>query len=168
MPSENYDLPTSRASGNGNPINPSLERIRNQRENLGDSTPQKEAFKKSINDKNFFEAFAVVVKDLTQLKITTIVEDEFEEENTWSVPVKELEGKPGKRLVTIIDLINGDITNIVGNRFINNQDYTTIRDQHIEQVAKGQDIIKSNLGILQSALKELIELGKATGTIKSD
>lgn len=158
---------TPRGINNEN-LSPSPLARQPSRRGLVSSTPQKEAFRKNINQKDFFEAFAAVVRDLNQFTVTTIIEDEIETGKASQVPVEEIEGQPGKRLVTIIDLVDGDITNIVGSRFLQNQDYSKLREQHINQVAKGQEIIKSNLEILQTAIKELIEIGKATGVIKVD
>lgn len=129
------------------------------------STPQKDEFKKSIDERNFFDAFAVVVKDLNQLKVTTIVEDELEDADIPMTSTTQMEGKPGKRLVTVIDLVDGDITNIVGSRFVNDPSYSQLREQHLEQVMNGQRIIKRNLEILRAALRELIEIGQSTGVI---
>lgn len=157
-----------RTSRGINNENPSPLARQPSRSGLVSSTPQKEAFRKNINQKDFFEAFAVVVRDLNQFTVTTIIEDEIEAGQSSQVPVAELEGQPGKRLVTIVDLVDGDITNIVGSRFIHHQDYGKLREQHINQVAKGQEIIKSNLEILQTAINHLMEIGKATGVIKTD
>lgn len=167
MQSGGSEFRTPGTSGN-DAIASSLSRSTNPPSGGRRSTSSKEQYKKHISDRNFFEAFAVVVKDLNQLKVTTIIEDELEDANTQMIPTERNEGKPGKRMVTVIDLIDGDITNIIGSRFINDSSYGNLRQQHLEQVVKGQEIIKSNLKILQDAIDELIKIGQSMGKIPSD
>lgn len=126
-------------------------------------SPSEQEFRRNINEKNFYEAFAVVVKDLNRLKVTTIIEDEIEGGNAGFA--EDLQGQPGKRMITAIDLIDGDITNVIGTRFIDNPDYAKLREEHIEQVLKGQDIVKGNLEVLRTAIRELIEIGQKLGQV---
>jgi hypothetical protein len=56
---------------------------------------------------------------------------------------------PGERLQTQIDLVQGDIRNEIGDRFVTDEAYRDLRQFHLEQVAVGQRIIQQNLQSLQ-------------------
>ena len=76
-------------------------------------------------------------------------------------PAVDDDGKPqvdyAKDLVMFsrINLIDGDITNILDSSFVNGE-HQDLRTFHEDQVNEGQQIIRDNL----AALKELYELAK--------
>lgn len=108
-------------------------------------------FRKQLKAGNITEALALALSEALELKITTWVastEDEVQAE----------EAKPGERLRTRINLIEGDIDNEVGDRFLNTGPYRELRQLHLEQVAQGNKIIQSNLKSLQKLFEVLVAL----------
>jgi len=69
-------------------------------------------------------------------------------------------GQPSKKIVTIVDLLDGDIKNIIGSQFIEISEYKELQTYHLSEVEKGQVIIKENLDSLQKAIKALIEISE--------
>jgi hypothetical protein len=118
---------------------------------------EQEDFQKKIENKKFYEAFADVVKDIIQLRVFTIIEDDI---NLLQDDLDKVEGQPNKRIVTIIDLLDGDIKNIIGSQFVEKPEYKELQTYHLSEVEKGQVIIKENLDSLQKAIKALIEISE--------
>lgn len=108
--------------------------------NNKDQQKKQKDFKEKINNKNFYEAFADVVKDIIQLRIFTIIEDDV---NLLQDDLDKNEGQPSKRIVTIIDLLDGDIKNIIGKDFVEKPEYKELQTYHLSEVEKGQVIIKA-------------------------
>lgn len=124
---------------------------------------EKEAeFKKKIKERNFFEAFAGVVMDLVRLEVITVVEDQV----TPYQSLDEIEGLPGQRMVTIVNLLDGDIKNIIGSRFVEDAAYTQLKDFHAEQVNKSHAILKGNIDCLSTAIKSLLDIKKQQDEIQ--
>lgn len=125
--------------------------------NNKDHQEKQNDFKEKINKKKFYEAFADVVKDIIQLRVFTIIEDNID---LLKGDLDKNEGQPSKRIVTIIDLIDGDIKNIIGKDFVEKPEYKELQTYHLSEVEKGQVIIKENLDSLQKAIKALIEISE--------
>ena len=87
--------------------------------------------------KNFGDALISVFEDLVKLEIVT-----------WVAANGDTEAKPGNCLKTTINLIDGDIENEIGAKFLTDADYMELRKFHEEQVAKGSETIKKNLETL--------------------
>jgi hypothetical protein len=101
------------------------------------------------------ERLGRIFNDMTQLKIVTVVgqvnvtvaeNNERSRTTVDTTGVKDLKG-----MVTIIDLLDGDITNII-DPSVETSD--TLRSFHATQVEKSQAIIASNVSAV-------IELAKA-------
>lgn len=120
-----------------------------------DEDPRQE-FAACVRQKKYVDAMATVVSQLCYLEIVTIVEDENDAQAT--VAGYQDQGLPGHRMVTRIDLAGGDITTILGKRFIEDPNYKPIQDLHHKQVAEGLEIIKNNIGILKDAINTLKNL----------
>lgn len=133
--------------------------------NLEKHSENENKFKTELKNKNFFEAFASVAKDVVQLEILTLVEDEIDLNHH---SLENIEGQPGRRMVTTVNLLSGDIKNIIGNRFIENNAYVQLREYHSEQVIKSHQIIKDNLDCLYTAIKHLTEIYKEDKIIKEE
>lgn len=108
-------------------------------------------FREHIKTGNITEALALALGQATELKITTWV-------STGEDEVEIADAKPGNRLQTRINMIAGDIENEIGDQFLGNAPYREIRQFHLEQVALGNQIIKSNLKSLQKLFEVLIAL----------
>ncbi len=95
-------------------------------------------FQKELKEtKNFGDALVTVFAELVQLKIVT-----------WVAANGETEAKPGNRLKTTINLIDGDIENEIGAKFLTDPEYVSLREFHESQVAKGSETIANNLKTL--------------------
>jgi hypothetical protein len=95
-------------------------------------------FQKELKEtKNFGDALISVFEDLVKLEIVT-----------WVAANGDTEAKPGNCLRTTINLIDGDIENEIGAKFLSDPEYVSLREFHESQVAKGSDTIKKNLETL--------------------
>ena len=115
----------------------------------------KTPFGQQIKDKNFFDAFASVIEDAVNLKIVTVVEDEVIDIQS-EVIEKDYQGEKGKRMITIINLLDGDIKNVIGRQFMS--EYEALRKFHQEQVLDGKNIVQQNLNTLSTTINSLIEI----------
>lgn len=134
----------------GLPSSPAAELVRVPRDDA------QTEFANCVRQRNYVGAFASVVSRLCQLEVITIIEDE--DHPASPLELGQDQGLPGHRLLTRIDLLTGDITNILGKRFIENPDYKPIKDLHNQQVDKGLAIMKDNLQTLMSAFNSLKNL----------
>ncbi len=128
------------------------------------SQTNREEFKNQLDKGNWFQAFLSIIEDVLTLKIKSVVEDEVQELGdslSGSSFPSASDREYGKRLLTVIDLIDGDIENRIGKRFFDTQtetsNYKDLRDFHEKQVAKGEIIIQENLKTLKTAIDHLIE-----------
>jgi hypothetical protein len=127
------------------------------------SESHKEKFNQNIKNGNFFDAFVSVIEDAVTLEIITIVEDIGDPDTEINGDKNERtnnKGLPGKRIMTTIGLLEGDIQNVVGSQFISDPAYEKLRTFHETQVAKGETIIQSNLESLHKAMIYLIDIYK--------
>lgn len=121
-------------------------------------------FKDELRDNNFIEAFKTALSEAMELEIVT-----------WVVPVDQGEldhntpenGLPGHRMRTRINLIDGDIANEISSHFVGNGPYTELRQFHLEQVQKGQDIIQKNLLNLKLLFEILVERDRGLSHLHS-
>ncbi len=141
-----------------------INNFRNEENNMGNS---KEEFISKSKEGNFFDAFMAVVGDTVQLEIITIMEDEGNEgdidpllEITDKQHRTDYKGSPGKRMISTIALLDGDIQNIIGRQFVTDPTYEKLHDFHKEQVMKGEEIIKANLDSLHRSLIYAINIYK--------
>ena len=106
-------------------------------------------FKEQLKAGNFAKALAIAFSEAAELKITTWVSSDSDDINSTVA-------KPGHRLYTRINIIEGDIENEIGEQFIANNPYKELRQFHFEQVAEGSEIIQSNLKSLQKLFEVLV------------
>jgi len=114
-------------------------------------------FKRQLKAGNFAKAFAIAFSETIELKITTWVSTDSDDPSSTVA-------KPGHRLHTRINMIEGDIENEVGEQFIGNNPYKELRQFHLEQVAQGNEIIQSNLKSLQKLFEVLVMRKYQTAT----
>ncbi len=101
--------------------------------------------------KNFGDALMEVFSDLVELEIVT-----------WVAHEGDTTHKPGNRLKTTINLIDGDIENEIGADFLQGSPYAELRGFHETQVEKGAETIANNL-------KTLVDIGqKVTGLLAGE
>jgi hypothetical protein len=114
-------------------------------------------FREQLKIGNIREALAIALSDATELKITTWVASQPD-------AVEETEAKPGHRLRTRINLIEGAIENEIGDQFIANGRFRELRQFHLEQVADSNKIIKNNLKSLQKLFEVLVAMRYQSAT----
>lgn len=110
-----------------------------------------EDFRQQLKAGKVQEAFAGALAEAVQLKITTWVASDAEDG-------AETAAKPGYRLRTQINTIEGAIANEIGEQFIGNGPYRELLPFHIEQVAQGNQLVENNLKTLQKLFEILITL----------
>jgi hypothetical protein len=118
-------------------------------------------FAESIRSGKYVEAVATVVSKLCHLEIVTIVEDEDDPRSP--VGLAHSQGIAGQRMITRMDLVGGDITKVIGKRFIERSEYKPLQEMHNQQVTEGLGIMKTNLDNLVKAINSLKNLKDLDG-----
>ena len=108
-------------------------------------------FREQLKAGNITEALALALSEAVELKITTWVASAEDD-------VETAEARPGHRLHTRINMIEGDIENEIGDQFIDKGPYTDLRQFHLDQVAEGNRIIQNNLKSLQKLFEVLVTM----------
>lgn len=124
------------------------------------STSTSVRFRKELKEtKNFGDALISVFEDLVKLEIVT-----------WVAASGDTEAKPGNCLKTTINLIDGDIINEIGAKFLTDPEYVSLRAFHESQVALGSDTIKKNLETLVGIGEKVTALlnGKSGSATEED
>lgn len=111
-------------------------------------------FKAQLKAGNINEALSLALNGAVDLKITTWVTSASDTQQT-SV------AKPGHRLRTRINTIEGKVDNEIGDQFIGNGPYRELRQFHVDQVTQGSEIIHSNLKSLQTLFEVVIAMQSA-------
>ncbi|HEY9700877.1 MAG TPA: hypothetical protein V6C58_00430, partial [Allocoleopsis sp.] len=93
-------------------------------------------FQAQIRSGNIVEALTMAIGGAIELEITTWVASS--QSNTD-------EHSAGNRIRTRISIVDGEIDNEVGSKFIGIGPYTELRELHLQQVQQGRDIIQRNL-----------------------
>ena len=114
-------------------------------------------FREQLKAGNLAEALALALTQATQLKITTWVASGSE-----MLEVGQL--KPGHRLQTQINSLEGAIKNEIGDQFLGNGPYRELLQFHLDQVTQGNVIIQNNLKSLEKLFEVLVALRQQAGT----
>jgi hypothetical protein len=109
-------------------------------------------FREQLKAGNITEALTLALSKAVELKITTWVPSAED-------VVETTETKPGHRLRTRINAIEGRVENEIGDQFIGNGRYRELRQFHFEQAAQSNKIIQNNLKSLQKLFEVLIAMG---------
>ncbi len=101
-------------------------------------------FKRNLKAGNLSQALRVALSNAIELEITT-----------WVVPIDadpmEVQTpKPGYQMRTRINMVDGDIENEIGSRFLSNGPYAELQEFHLSQVKRGRDTIRKNLQSLEA------------------
>lgn len=115
--------------------------------------------RKGFNFDDITDAIKKAIVDVVQLEITTWVtepstESDNELQNRQQLP------KPGNRMHTIINLVNGDIKNEVGSQFVGSGPYAELREFHLSQVKDSREIIQKNIETVHKIYGILLEMLK--------
>lgn len=110
-----------------------------------------EDFKKYIQAGKLTEALALAMSAAVKLQITTrVLDDEDMAMGTDS--------QPGDRLRTQINMVEGQITNEIGEQFTGKNPYKDLKQAHLEQVKDGAKTIQNNLKSLQKLFRLLVAM----------
>jgi hypothetical protein len=105
-------------------------------------------FKRHVKAGNLSEALKMALSEVIELKITTWVMPTTEDDLGDSSS-NASQAKPGYRMMTRINIVDGDIDNEVGSQFLSSGPYSELREFHLNQVQKGREIINRNLQVLK-------------------
>lgn len=103
----------------------------------------RETFQQVLKAGRLQEAFLMAMGQAVELNITTEVIPAIA--SAEALVHGSAPGLSGDRLHTRIDLVQGDIENQVGDRFLTDQDYHELRQFHLDQVATGSRLIQNNV-----------------------
>lgn len=116
--------------------------------------PASDEFKEALASGNIGKALAIALGEAVELEITTWVSETpppgSEQAEDYNYP------RPGHRMHTRINIVDGDIENEVGREFLDGP-YAELRDFHLQEVDKGMTIIRQNLENLQQLFVTLGE-----------
>ncbi|MEH1836266.1 MAG: hypothetical protein V7L29_30495 [Nostoc sp.] len=142
----------------------------NEENNSQISKPSSE-FKRKVNQLNtkgegfnindVIDAIQTAIVEVVELEITTWVP---ESSTQLEQPQGQQIAKPGNRIYTIINLIDGDINNEVGSQFIGSGPYTELREFHLSQIKESREIMQKNIESLQKLYGFFIEIIKSRKT----
>ena len=101
-------------------------------------------FKKALREGKFTEAFAIAMGNAPELKITT-----------WISSPEDNSAQPsrGKCLKTNVNLVEGKISNAIGEDLMGDNLYGAIQKFHSQQVSQGHQAISENLRSLQQMFR---------------
>jgi len=117
-------------------------------------------FRKQLQEGNIAAAFALALSEAVNLRVTTWVSSGADAAEAGTLEP----AKPGHRLYTHINTIDGDIENEIGDQFLGNGPYRELRQFHLDQVAQGSRIIQENLEGLQRIFEVWLEIRGQTAT----
>ena len=113
------------------------------------------------------------VSDLTTLKVITAVGDvdvsqtAVEKDGEKRV-VRGETYQNAKAILSTIDLIDGDISTVMDEAFVNDAGYAGIRDDHLARVQDAQAIVDKNLKTLLAMVKTVSDILKEINTQKAN
>lgn len=114
-----------------------------------------------FNIDDVIDAIQTAIVEVVELEITTWVPDS-------STQLEQSQGqqiaKPGNRMHTIINLIDGDINNEVGSQFVGSGPYTELREFHLSQIKESREIMQKNIESLQKLYGFFLEIIKSRKT----
>ncbi len=102
---------------------------------------------------HFWQALSDTIHRAVNLRVITIVGDAEVEGTLEGLQVTAPAANSGT-LVTDINIVGGDITSIVSEKFLG-ADHADLRAAHQASVTQAQDIVARNIGVLVSVAKEI-------------
>lgn len=115
------------------------------------------ADKKGLDVDQIIDAIKTAIVEVVDLKITTwVVESSEQSQNE----IKSASAKPGNRIYTRINLVNGDIQNEIGSEFTDSGSYKEIREFHLTQIKDGREIIHKNIESVEKLYRFFMEIVK--------
>lgn len=114
-----------------------------------------------FNIDDIIDAIQTAIVEVVELEITTWVPDSSTQ---LDQPERQQIAQTGNRMYTIINLIDGDINNEVGNQFVGSGPYTELREFHLSQIKESREIMQKNIESLQKLYGFFIEIMKSRKT----
>ncbi len=114
-------------------------------------------FKQELRSGNLSDAIKIAFGEAIELEITTWVATS---EQMGLAPEESDHARPGHRMRTRINLVDGDIENEVGSQFLGNSRYAALKNFHLNQVQEGREIIRQNLASLRTLFGMLVEMAQ--------
>lgn len=113
------------------------------------------------------------VSDLTTLKVITAVgnvdvSQTAVDQNGEKQVVRAETYQNAKAILSTIDLIDGDISTVMDEAFVNDAGYGGIRDDHLLRVQDAQAIVDKNLKTLLDMVKTVGDILKEINTQKEN
>ncbi|MBE2221331.1 MAG: hypothetical protein IAF02_07310 [Anaerolineae bacterium] len=126
---------------------------------------------KSSFDK-LYEKIENAVSDLTTLKVITAVGDvdvsqTAVDQNGKKQTTRGETYQNAKAILSTIDLIDGDISTVMDEAFVNDPAYASIRDEHLNRLQNAQDIVDKNIKTLLGMVKTVGDILKEINTQKA-
>lgn len=109
-----------------------------------------EDFKSKFQKNSFLEALKIALTEVIELEISTRVELIDSDISRRDI----VDTKAGHLMHTRINIVDGDIDNLVGSEFVGGGQYQELRDFHLSQVKEGQAIINQNI----ESIRKLFEV----------
>jgi hypothetical protein len=114
-------------------------------------------FREQLKAGNITEALALALSKAVELKVTTWVASGTDD-------AEAAEAKPGHRLRTHLNHLEGKIENEIGDQFIGNGPYRELRQFHLDQIAEGNKIIQNNLKSLHKLFEVWVAMRYQSAT----
>ncbi|WP_460201430.1 hypothetical protein [Scytonema sp. NUACC21] len=128
-----------------------------------DKLNQLNADKKGFNIDDVIDTIKTAIVEVIELEIVTwVLEPSTHQDNPN--PNEPEVPKPGNRMCTTINLIDGNIKNEIGSQFIGTGPYTELREFHLSQVKEGREIIQKNIESVHKLYEILMEMLKSRKT----
>ena len=113
------------------------------------------------------------VSDLTTLKVITAVgnvdvSQTAVDQNGEKRVVRAETYQNAKAILSTIDLIDGDISTVMDEAFVNDAGYVGLRDDHLLRVQDAQAIVDKNLKTLLDMVKTVGDILKEINTQKEN
>jgi hypothetical protein len=109
-----------------------------------------------LDAQGFLDKLQNAFKDLVEVKVVTIVGDVPVTITTEGDSTKTTIGDKaveGKALITVVKLLDGDVTTAVPEEHLGNAE---LRAMHAQQVARSLEVIPRNLNMLVDMAKNLL------------
>ena len=120
-----------------------------------------------------YEKIENAVSDLTTLKVITAVGDvdvsqTAVDQNGKTAVTRSESYQNTKAILSTIDLIDGDISTIMDEAFVNDAGYASIRDDHLNRIQDAQKIVEKNIKTLLDMVKTVGDILKEIDTQKAN
>ena len=120
-----------------------------------------------------YEKIENAVSDLTTLKVITAVgnvdvSQTAVDQNGEKRVVRAETYQNAKAILSTIDLIDGDISTVMDEAFVNDAGYVGLRDDHLLRVQDAQAIVDKNLKTLLDMVKTVGDILKEINTQKEN